>query len=107
MVKSAKEEIIKLEKQRRITLHCPNCSYFGLMDIKAKTRVEKKIHYYLCCPKCSQTFKQIGRPYNFWRDAKKKYNLGHEQSRAMQKELLRGLLEDGELKFKETSFWIN
>ncbi len=103
MTKKTIEEIVKLEKQRRVTLHCPNCSYFGLMDIKAKIRVEKKIHYYLCCPKCSQTFKQIGRPYNFWRDVKKNYNLSHEELRTMQKQLLRKFFKDGELKAKQTS----
>mgnify|MGYP001211500453 CR=1 FL=1 len=28
------ERIVKLGKQKRISLNCTNCSYFGLMNIK-------------------------------------------------------------------------
>jgi hypothetical protein len=102
MDKIAKGEIVKLGDQRRITLLCTNCGYFGLMLIKAKTKVEKRINYYVCCPECSHNFKQIGRPYNFWRSAKKNHNLSHEELRTMQKQLLRKFFKDGEFKAKQT-----
>jgi predicted GIY-YIG superfamily endonuclease len=90
-----------LGEQKRISLHCPNCNYFGVMNIKGKTKVEKHTNYYVCCPKCGQNFKQTGRPYNFWRHIKKKYNLSHKELRTMQKESMRKLLQDHEIKAKE------
>lgn len=33
MTKNTQEQILKLGKQRRIFLHCPNCSYFGLIGM--------------------------------------------------------------------------
>jgi len=88
----------KIKEQKRISLSCPNCNYYGLMDIKAKTKVEKRINYYVCCPKCGQNFKQVGRRFNFWRHLKKKHKLKHEEVRIMQKELPH---KDGEIKLKE------
>ncbi|MGD0077734.1 MAG: hypothetical protein ABSB91_03795 [Sedimentisphaerales bacterium] len=101
MVKDVKEKIARIGKQRRISLHCPNCSYFGLIDIKGRTKVGKKTKYYVRCPKCGQNFKQIGRPYNFWRDVKKKYNLNHEQLHTIQKEFMRKVHQDGQIKARK------
>lgn len=95
-------EIIPLNKHKRITLRCPNCEEFALMDIRKKTRVNKKINYYVICPQCGYDFKQIGRPYNYWRDIKQKHKINANQLRSMQSEVMRGLLKRGEITVEET-----
>ena len=86
-----KLEIIPLRKHKRISLHCPRCGEYSLMDIQSKTRVKGKVNYYVTCPRCGYNFKQIGRPYNFFRDIKQQYKLSHTQLRKMQKEVVREL----------------
>ncbi len=88
----------KIKQQKRISLFCPNCNYFGLMNIKGKIKVEKRISYYVCCPKCGQNFKQSGRPYNFWRDLKKKHKLKRKEVRTMQKEFMHKFIQEAEGK---------
>lgn len=95
-------EIVPFREHRRITLCCPNCDEFSLMDIYKKTRVKGKVNYYVTCPQCRHDFKQIGRLYNYWRDIKQRYRLGPLQVRSMQTEIVQKLLESGEIVAEET-----
>lgn len=65
------------------------------MPILLKTKTNKKVYYVVRCPNCGYVFKQIGRPYNFWRDLKYKYKLNHDQLRAMQREMVRSFIQKG------------
>jgi len=96
-----KLEIIPLRKHKRISLHCPSCEEFSLMDIQSKTRIKGKVNYYVTCPRCGYSFKQIGRPYNFWRDIRQQYKLSPTQLRKMQAEVVRELFETGEISREE------
>lgn len=90
-------EIVPLREHRRITLICPKCEKSSLMDIRQKTRIHGKIIYYVKCPNCGNSFKQVGRPYNFWRDINKRYHLNSKQIRSMQREMMRKLIETGDI----------
>ncbi|MBA7636562.1 hypothetical protein ES703_44182 [subsurface metagenome] len=93
--KKTSYEILPLREHRRISLHCPNCEQYSLMAISRKTRRHGKVTFYVTCPKCGHSFKQVGRPYNFFRDIKSRYNLDSKQMRAMQKEVFRKFFESG------------
>lgn len=97
-----KLEIAPLHEHRRVSLRCLNCEEFLLMDIQKKTRVKGKVNYYVTCPQCGYKFKQVGRPYNYWRDIKQRYRLGHTQLRSMQGGMVRKLLKTGKIAVKET-----
>ncbi len=84
----------KIKQQKRISLRCPECSHFGLMNIKGKIKVENQINYYVCCPKCDHNFKQIGRRFNFWRYLKKKHKLKHKEMRTLHKEFMSMALDE-------------
>jgi len=94
-------EIVPLREHRRITLLCPECEQSSLMDIRQKTRIRGKVIYYVTCPNCSYSFKQIGRPYNFWRDINKRYKLDSKQIRSMQRGMIRKLIETGDIETYE------
>ena len=95
-------EIVPLCEHRRITLPCPNCEQSFSMDIRQKTRVRGKVTYYVTCPNCGHDFRQVGRPHNFWRDIKRRYGLSPAQLRAMQSEMIRKVLETGDIPVEET-----
>ena len=67
------------------------------MGIRKKIRVRRTVNYHVTCENCRHTFVQVGRPYNFWRDIKKRYKLSADQLRSMQASTIGRLLETGEL----------
>ena len=88
-------EIIPLRQHRRISLNCPECEQYSLMDIHKKVRIRRKVTFYVTCPNCSHSFKQVGQSYNFFRDIKKRYKLNSKQIRSMQKAVFRQFFESG------------
>ena len=72
------------------------------MDVNTKTRIKGKVNYYVSCPQCGHDFRQVGRPYNYWRDIKQRYKLGITQLRSMQAEVVKKLLNSGEIFAEET-----
>ncbi len=95
--KRSDAEILPLRDHRRITLRCPRCDEYSLMGIRKKIRVRRRVNYHVTCENCSHTSVQVGLPYNFWRDIKKRYKLSAEQLRSMQASMIGRLLETGEL----------
>jgi len=91
--KKTRYEILPLREHRRISLHCPKCEQFLLMDIRKKARIKGKVTWYVMCPNCSHSFKQVGRPYNYWRDIKSRYNLDSKQVLAMQTATVRECMD--------------
>lgn len=79
-------KIERINEQKRISLSCPKCNYYGLMDIKTKFKVDNQINYSVSCPECGRGFRQIGRRFNLWRYLKKKHKLKHGELRTMQRE---------------------
>lgn len=94
-------EILLLRQHRRITLRCPRCDEYGLMSIRRKTRIRGTVNYHVTCPNCGWEFVQIGRPYNFWRDMKRRYNLNAEQLRSMQGSLITTFMNTSQILASE------
>lgn len=90
-------EIVPLREHCRITLQCPRCDEYGLMTIRQKARIRGTVVYHVTCPNCGHRFVQVGRPYNLWRDIKKRYTLSAEQLRSMQGSMIGTLMETGKL----------
>jgi len=99
---SKKVEIIPLGMYKRISLSCPNCKEFSLKDIQKKIRINGKINYFVTCSKCGHDFKQVGRPDNYWRSLKQQYKLGSKQLRSMKSEMVKQVVETGDIGIKET-----
>jgi len=86
-------KIERINEHKRISLPCPKCNRFGLMDIVAKFKIGNQVNYSLLCPECGCRFKQTGRRFNRWRDLKKKHKLNHDELRTMQKDFMQKELE--------------
>jgi len=84
----------KIRQQKRISLNCPKCSYFGLMSIRRKIKVENQICYCVCCCRCGHNFRQRGRRFNFWRYLKKKYKLERKEMRTLHKKFMSMALDE-------------
>ena len=84
--KIAVTQIVPLGNQRQISLDCPYCEEFKLVTIRRKFRIKGIINYEVSCPKCGNSFKQVGRRYNYWRDLKQKGKLTPRQIRSLQKQ---------------------
>ncbi len=77
-------EIIPISQYRRISLHCPNCSRYSLMDISRKVRVKGKVKYQVRCRHCKHEFlggrracpiREIGQRYGLTRKEVKSLKL--------------------------------
>lgn len=97
----AAAEIVPLREHRHISLRCPRCEEYGLTAIRKKARIRGTVNYHVTCPTCGHAFVQVGRPYNFWRDVKTRYNLSAGQLRSMQGSMIGRLLQTSQLVARE------
>lgn len=66
------------------------------MNIRQKARIRGKVVYHVTCPNCNHSFKQIGRPYNFFRDIKKRYKLDYKQIEELERAMIRKYCKTGD-----------